>query len=352
MCAQAKQRSCCWDNIKGFLMLITVFAHVLFQLQDKAEAINMTVDCIYMFHMPAFVFVSGFFGKSANSRSFAGIVKLLFLYFIFNSAAGFAYGFQSLLIPMYSYWYLIALTVWRLTAHHLAKFEKINLILIAAALFAGYYPSIDNTLSISRIIGFYPFYMAGYRLSTEQSAVMTAKPYRMRLRTGIPAALAAAAAALAAYRIFGYSDGDLIMYAYADARGTLGRIGLYLTACLAILALRQLSPDRSIPLLTASGRNSMWIFVLHRPLTLLLSRAIGALSVGFVFLIAAASAVLICLVLGNDLAAKYLNRFAEQGTAIFTSDEKTGLNPAKLALLLVFVGYAVYALISAEAALS
>ena len=65
-----KKRSAYWDNIKGFLMLLTVFAHILFQLQDNSDTINRIVDIIYMFHMPAFVFISGFFGKSDRSHSF------------------------------------------------------------------------------------------------------------------------------------------------------------------------------------------------------------------------------------------------------------------------------------------
>ena len=123
----AKQRSVYWDNIKGLLMLLTVFAHILYQLQSNSSAINSIVDYIYMFHMPAFVFVCGYFGKSENSHSFGAIIKLLFLYFIFNSVMGFVYGFDSLLKPMYSYWFLIALVVWRLTAHHIAVFKEIQL---------------------------------------------------------------------------------------------------------------------------------------------------------------------------------------------------------------------------------
>ena len=60
------KRSAYWDNIKGFLILLVVFAHILFQLQDISFTINGIVDYIYMFHMPVFVFVSGFFGKSEH----------------------------------------------------------------------------------------------------------------------------------------------------------------------------------------------------------------------------------------------------------------------------------------------
>ena len=72
-------RSAYWDNMKGVLMLLVVFAHILFQLQDYSDTINCTVDYIYMFHMPAFVFISGYFGKSERSHSFESIIKLVFL---------------------------------------------------------------------------------------------------------------------------------------------------------------------------------------------------------------------------------------------------------------------------------
>jgi fucose 4-O-acetylase-like acetyltransferase len=179
------QRSAYWDNLKGLLMLLVVFAHVIYQLQLSSPHIDRTVDYIYIFHMPAFVFISGYFGKSEKSHSLESIVKLIFLYFIFNSIVGFIYGFESLLVPMYSFWYLLALIVWRLTAHHIAKFKEINLILFAVALFAGFYPSIDNTFSAARIIGFYPYYMLGYQLSTQKSEELINKKYSKRAPLGL-----------------------------------------------------------------------------------------------------------------------------------------------------------------------
>ena len=48
------KRSAYWDNIKGFLILLVVFAHILFQLQDISFTINGIVDYIYMFHNKMF----------------------------------------------------------------------------------------------------------------------------------------------------------------------------------------------------------------------------------------------------------------------------------------------------------
>ena len=339
--AVKQKRSACWDNIKGVLIILVVFAHILFQLQTSSDIINGTVDIIYMFHMPAFVFISGFFGKSERSRSAEGIIRLLFLYFIFNSAMGFMYGFRSLLIPMYSYWYLIALAVWRLTAHHIAKIKEINLILFVTALFAGFYPSIDNTFCAARIIGFYPYYMCGYMLTAEKSAELCSKNRSKRLPVGVLCLTGAAAVMYGAYRYFQYTDDALQMAAYDAPQDAFGRICLYAAAFLAIYALRCLAPQKSIPLLTKFGRNSLWIFILHRPLTLLVSKYMKGMGTVKIMLAAAAVTLLICLVCGSDFVKKYLDRFADGGTEIFSPKEGKKLNFSAIAALAAALGFVV-----------
>lgn len=334
-----KNRSAYWDNIKGFLMLLTVFAHMLFQLQDNSYTINRTVDIIYMFHMPAFVFISGFFGKSERSHSFESIIRLIFLYFIFNSIVGLAYGFTSLLSPMYSYWYLVALVVWRLTAHRIAKFKEIMLILFVIALFVGFYPSVDNTFAAARIIGFYPYYMSGYLLDREKSDKLINKKYINRMAVGSVLAIAFLLLSAAAYSYFTYTDSALQMLGYDEPIQSFGRIVLYVIAFLAIYALRCIFPDKEIPLLTMFGRNSLWIFVLHRPITLMLSGYMMKLTAAYAILAALVGTVIICVVLGNDLVAERLNKFLRQGTAIFTSDDNKKFNIAQLTVLLVALAF-------------
>ena len=327
-----KERSAYWDNIKGFLIILVVFAHILFPFQNTVSGIDAAVDYIYMFHMPAFVFISGFFGKSERSHSFESIIRLIFLYFVFNSIMWFIGGFSSLLVPAYSYWYLIALIVWRLTAHHIAGFREINLILFVTALFAGFYPSLDNTFAVARIIGFYPYYMIGYQLRREKSSVLQNQPYAKRAAAGVLVLTGAAVLAFFAYSYFHYTDAALQMERYTHPIDAFGRIVLYITAFLAIYALRCLSPNRPLPLLTLFGRNSLWIFILHRPFTILLSNHLTRLPLPVLLLAAAASALVLCLLFGNSLAVRYLDRFLADGAGIFTSDNHK-INFAKLAAL-------------------
>lgn len=330
-----KQRSSYWDNIKGILMLLTVFAHIIFSLQMSFRIVNYIVDFIYMFHMPAFVFVSGYFGKGKSSHSPEAIGKLIFLFFTFNSIMGFIYGFGSITEPLYSYWYLIALIAWRLTAHYIARFRHINLILILASLVIGFFPGIDNTFAIARIIGFYPFYMAGYLLNREKSDQFIRQKYRKRLAIGSALAILTGALSFDAYNIFNYSDGALQMEKMSGPIDALGRIVLYIIAFLAIYTLRLLSPDKKLPLITMFGRNSLWIFVLHRPFTLILCDNIMNFPVEYIIAIAAVCAIIMCAVFGNDFTAKYLNMFLQDGIEMFTVKKDKKFNLAKITTIII-----------------
>ncbi len=344
-------RSAYWDNIKGILILLVVFAHILFQLQTDSVVINATVDSIYMFHMPAFVFISGFFGKSERSHSFESIIKLIFLFYIFNSIMGFIYGFGSLLQPVYSYWYLIAIIAWRVITPHIAKFKEIGLILFITALFVGFYPSVDNTFAAARIIGFYPLYMLGYKLSQEQSDKLKNQNYAKRAALGLLLVAAAALLIWFSLDFFKFSDDDLQMAGYSDPIAAFGRVTLYVISFIVILAFRCLSPDRTIPLVTMFGKNSLWIFIWHRAFTLIASDLIKGLPLPAILLIAVAGAIVICILFGNPLVARFMNRFVQQGADIFLGGDKK-FNLAKLATLGVSLWFIISVVLTQYAGIS
>ena len=56
-----------WDNIKGILIVLVVFGHFLYEFRSNLT-LELVTKVIYLFHMPAFVFLSGYFSKSENAR--------------------------------------------------------------------------------------------------------------------------------------------------------------------------------------------------------------------------------------------------------------------------------------------
>lgn len=305
---KVKQRSPYWDNIKGFLIILVVFAHFLYQFQGNFSTVNAVVDVIYMFHMPAFIFVSGYFGKSENSRSAASIIRLAILYLIFNSLAGILFGFGVVLNPLYSYWYLLSLIVWRLTAHHLAKIRGITLILFAAAVLVGFYTVINNDFAIARIIAFYPYYMLGFKLSSEKSEKILQEEYSKRLLKGAGAAAGAAVIAVLAYIFMDYTDEALLMCPYVQFFDMVGRLALIAVSLLVIFASINIFTDKKIPLLSMFGQNSLWIFLFHRPFTLWITGMIKEQNLGVVMITSVIGTFALCLIFGNDRLANVLNK--------------------------------------------
>ncbi|MBR2733651.1 MAG: acyltransferase family protein, partial [Selenomonadaceae bacterium] len=143
-------RSAYWDNIKGALIILVVFAHCLFDLQSRPLN-NFIVDAIYMFHMPAFVFVSGFFSKSEHSRSFFPLMNLVVAYVLLDGffllRDIFSGGVPSIVAPYFSAWYLLALIVWRLTVPLLERVRNILPLLIILSLAAGFWADVDMTFA-------------------------------------------------------------------------------------------------------------------------------------------------------------------------------------------------------------
>ena len=75
-----------WDTLKGGLMLLVVLGHFLYNFQEGHKFINYLVDSIYMFHMPVFVFISGYFSKSEHSRSKEALMRLAVAYLLINGS--------------------------------------------------------------------------------------------------------------------------------------------------------------------------------------------------------------------------------------------------------------------------
>ena len=162
----SKHRLYYMDNLKCLLIFLVVLTHFL--LERTQVELSTFVKLIYCFHMPVFVFISGFFSKSESSTSHTKLIKLLIIYVLSNAVftimMGIA-GTMQLVTPFFITWYLIALVVWRIMAKHLAKIKGILPITIILAILCGFFPDVTNVLAISRIICFLPFFMAGYLLN-------------------------------------------------------------------------------------------------------------------------------------------------------------------------------------------
>ena len=111
MISQSK-RNPYFDTLKALLIFLVVFGHTL-ELFPFTPAIRATSSFIYSFHMPLFIFVSGFFARW-NPKRLAGC---LIVFFAFSAlqltlAAPKLYTLTELChlfaYPRWGAWFLIA----------------------------------------------------------------------------------------------------------------------------------------------------------------------------------------------------------------------------------------------------
>jgi Fucose 4-O-acetylase and related acetyltransferases len=339
----SKQRSAYWDNIKGFLIALVVFAHCLYAFQSK-RTIDIIVDSIYFFHMPAFVFVSGFFSKSRNSRSADSLFKLFTAFLLLTAVhlvMAFAMGRElKLVTPYYSAWYLPALIVWRLATPYFSKVRGAVPIALLAAFLAGFWKDINNSFAFARIISLYPFFLAGYFLSKEKAEGIKTKAASSSIPIGIGLLIAGGLIAAAAKRFLHPAERDFLFNAYSDgaAMHALIRAAIIAVASLVIIGIMFLGTDRRIPILTKAGKNSLAVYLIHRPITLILNRFVAGLSwkllIGYAFVFT----LLSLLIMGSDLVSKGLNgvlNAVSEGFLSAGSGDKKNRRKRILALALV-----------------
>lgn len=162
-----KKRDYLFDNYKALLIALVVIGHFIELSYKDNEFLYALKWLVVSFHMPAFIFISGYFSKRALSL---GILfqKLAIPYIIYEIIYYLVYTFiihkptgLYLLYPKFSLWYIQALFFWRLLAPHIRKIPHYMAISILAGLLAGCLDMPDNFLSIPRTLVFFPYFLAG-----------------------------------------------------------------------------------------------------------------------------------------------------------------------------------------------
>jgi fucose 4-O-acetylase-like acetyltransferase len=177
-----KTREYVFDNAKGFLIFCVVLGHML---EGNLTGVSKQLYIlIYSFHMPFFVFLSGYFAKYDAKKM---LVKLVMPYLCLQWIACFAETIatgnqMSFTTPVWILWYLYALIIWKMLIPFIAT-EKMTRRLaifvcsVAIALAAGFDSSIGYEMGLSRIVVFFPYFLLGYYLKDAER--MVPKLYRL-----------------------------------------------------------------------------------------------------------------------------------------------------------------------------
>lgn len=162
------------DNIKILLIFLVVFNHIIaFQLVKEDEVVRFIWYGITIFHMPAFIFVSGYLSK--KPQDVLKNVKNLLIPYILGYTLTWAsqiwlgnrMDFELLRPSGTVMWYVLALFAYRLTIEAFGRIRFIVPLSIVFALWTGTRAEFSTFLSASRIVVFFPFFAAGYLWKSE-----------------------------------------------------------------------------------------------------------------------------------------------------------------------------------------
>ncbi|MER7395220.1 acyltransferase family protein [Streptomyces sp. NPDC000151] len=166
-----------FDNAKLLAMVLVVAGHAWQPLKDS-HAVWSGYLFLYMFHMPLFIVISGYFSRSfafkpeQGKRLITGVAVpyLVFeaAYTLYGNAVDGRHNDLSLLSPWYLTWFLAALFVWRLTApvwRALRWYVAVGLALAVALIGAA--TPLSGVLNLARVLQFLPFFVIGLVLRPE-----------------------------------------------------------------------------------------------------------------------------------------------------------------------------------------
>jgi fucose 4-O-acetylase-like acetyltransferase len=168
------------------LVTLVVVGHSWTML-DGSALNNHLYDFLYTWHMPAFVFITGYLSRGFEwtaPRLWSLVRSVAIPYVLVEAAlavfrlwAGDEHLHQLWLDPHWPLWYLPALFLWRLATPVLRSTWVAVPVAIVASLLGGLFTG--TTLDLARVLGFLPFFVLGLHATPARLARLRTWPARL-----------------------------------------------------------------------------------------------------------------------------------------------------------------------------
>lgn len=172
-----------FDNLKFCLIVLVVLAHGMEFMHGRF--IDTLYRVIYLFHMPVFVLVAGYFTKQTKvihiGNLFLQYIIFQTLYVLFHNQIR-PLGTKAVTLnyttPYWLLWFSLALLVWKLIVPYAGRLPLPYGVAAAVlfALLAGNFSDIGYKMSLMRMCVFFPFFLLGYHLQDKHFAAIQKIP--------------------------------------------------------------------------------------------------------------------------------------------------------------------------------
>lgn len=303
------------DNIKGILMFLVVFGHSLELFKDDFTVAGIIYTFIYLFHMPVFIFVSGYFSKNAEKCRATAVKKYLVPYLFFNTiwsilsfAAGATSG-VSIFTPGWALWYLFSMFIWKILLIDMVKLRHVFAISLLFGVFASMSGEFGTFMSLGRTVAFLPFFLAGYFMDDIQLEKLKKCPKILSvvlLLCGALLAVLAVTSELIPTEIL-WADKSFVKHGMNMIPGFAVSIMRYVCGFAFVLIMVNLVPKKKIFALSKVGKNTLPIYILHTYLLCVVVATVYFIEPGYLKIIVSfvGSGAVIYALSGNRLNQKF-----------------------------------------------
>jgi fucose 4-O-acetylase-like acetyltransferase len=276
------KRVALWDNARFLAIILVVIGHGLTKMVGANPEAYVLYVSIYLFHIPLFVFLSGYFQRAdapTPERIRGVLVDLVIPYLLLELIWSTIHSIQAgeilfnPLRPSWTLWFLLSLAAWRIALPYLVALPAPLTISILIALGSGYW-GVDQTLSLSRTLAFLPFFVLGWRvrqtsvpqrwmeLSVRQ--VVAIRVIAASVLAGVVVAVAATEPWLRAIGLRSWLTADKAYLEVGLDQWWAGgvRAGLFVVAGVMVVSFLALVPRRSL-WFTVLGSGTMTVYLLH-----------------------------------------------------------------------------------------
>ncbi|WP_251555161.1 acyltransferase family protein [Neobacillus muris] len=324
--AAASKRSEYFDNAKFILIFLVVFGHVISPLKEYNKVLYTLYTFIYLFHMPAFIMISGYFAKNFKKKGYLvkTFKKILVPYFIFQviySVFYYAIGKEStihfdILEPHWSLWFLLSMFFWNVFLYLFSKMGWAGFFVSAGiGIAVGYIDDIGSFMSLSRTFVFFPYFFIGYLLKGNQLQRLVRNRYSLPIGIVIILATVICFAIGIPETAVPWLLGDT---SYAGMGGEqlfdgVLRASQYAATLIVTYGFLTLIPSSKLKL-TKIGERTLYVYLFHgfiiKPVqTILPKESLNVVSENY--WIPIIFSFVVCTILGSYLVKKYTKPLVE-----------------------------------------
>lgn len=276
------ERDARYDNLKLFLIYCVILGHLGNRYASKSDTVAALQLWVYLFHMPAFIYIAGLFSKrTVNEARWDKAVSYLILYFFMKSIPvikGLIFGnIGSVSVNLINVtsvaWFALAMFEWYIIAILIRRVHPAYVLTLSIcfSIVSGYFSQIGSFMTLKRAIVFFPIFYLGYLTDQKKLTVWAEKP-EIRI---IAAAILVLSFVICFWKLDLLSHWRLLFRAKADysaiktslsiRSGWLWRITFYVVSMLLTGSLIAISPSRKF-FFSSLGAKTLPVYVFHQHL--------------------------------------------------------------------------------------